>query len=198
MKYSLALKKNRWVLALLGVPAVFLVLFILLVISWIWDKNQRLHNHLEQVQQRYMRLSALEQQGDQVSAALQMLNKIQQQNFYGSQNDAAQVGNALQQELRAVMVKAGLVVSSSQVQSGAADASEDALPYESVKILMSVDGSWEAVQKALQSLQVMKPVVTVEELVVQLNGPLHGQNPAAEPRLMTRWVFVALRSKGSV
>lgn len=200
MNYRRVFQEQRHAVILLSLLICLAALCAGSAVWWLWNKQQQLQAHLETVNNRYARLAALDTQRTEMVVALQKLRAVQAQQFHTASSDATQIGNTLQQQVRSIMLQAGLVVSSSQVQvpSDAADARAAELPYESVKVLMSVDGNWASLQKALQLLQALSPAVTVDDLMIQLNGALHAQAPDIEPRLTTRWVLSTLRSKGSV
>jgi len=184
-------------LALLVAPLLLVLLAAAAAFGWIYAKHHRAQQQLDDLEPRYARLLGMQAQQDEVRQALQRIATVKARHIYPAENDATQTGNALQQRLRDVLTQAGLSVISSQVRIPAAEKTDDAAAqaYGRVEILLSVDGSWHALQQALLAVQGIRPDVWLDEMRIMLLGNLQNvRQPEMPARLQTQLVFHILRS----
>jgi len=170
---GLQLSTAQWLM--LAAPLLLVLLAGSAAFGWIYAKHHRAQQQLDDMQPRYARLLGMQAQQDEIRQALQRIAAVKARHVYPGESDATQTGNALQQRLRDVFTQAGLSVLSSQVRIPAQDAKaekdkEEAPAYGRVEILLSVDGSWEALQRALLAVHAIRPDVGLDEMRIMLLG----------------------------
>ena len=180
---------------LLLVMALAVVLPIFLAGQFVWAKHVQLEKSLEDIRPRYARLLALEQQKDELQQTLTQAQKLQSSVLYPAQGEASQLGNSIQNSLRAALVKAGLSIASSQVKVEA-NSGED--HREKIQIHMTADGTISQLQLGLLALESVKPRVWMDELQINYRGSLLNALPQVDPVLSVRMVLSVPRSREGV
>lgn len=179
-----------WQALMLALP----VLLLLCLGLWVYGKHQWALQQLATVEPRYARMLGMREQQSEIAQALQRVQAVRAQYLHSSAAQAgAQVGAAVQQQLRAVMSGAGLSVTSSQVRSS----EEEQGPYERVMISMTVDGDIADVYTALQGLREIRPVVWIDELTIERSSSLENTGSQLAPALSVQLVASILKSKGA-
>lgn len=177
---------------LLTLSAAVLVLPLVLVALWVYGKHQWADGQLASLEPRYARVLGMQQQQTEIQEALEQLQGIRAQHVYPGESDSTQTGNGVQQQLRSVMDRAGLSVTSSQVK-----ATSEEGPYERISVSMTAEGPWPAVQMALASVRAIQPTIWVDDLQVNLRGSLQNTNPQLAPDLSAQFTVSIFRSKVS-
>lgn len=184
---------RQYVLLLVMALAVLLPIF--LAGQFVWAKHVQLEKSLEDIRPRYARLLALEQQKDELQQTLTQAQKLQSSVLYPAQGEASQLGNSIQNSLRAALVKAGLSIASSQVKVEA-NSGED--HREKIQIHMTADGTISQLQLGLLALESVKPRVWMNELQINYRGSLLNAMPQVDPVLSVRMVLSVPRSREGV
>jgi len=191
-------------LALLAAPLLLALVLLGAAFGWVQAKHQRAQQQLNDLAPRYARLLGMQAQQGEIVQALQSIAAVKAEHVYPGEIDATQTGNALQQRLRDALTRAGVSVLSSQVRVLPNPDAEPA-PYQRIDVLVSVDGSWEAVQMALLATAELRPSVWLDDVRITLMGNLQsnaarlGNRPGttraeAPARLQAQLVFHILRS----
>jgi len=197
-------------LALLAAPLLLALVLLGAAFGWMQAKHQRAQQQLDDLAPRYARLLGMQAQQGEITQALQSIAAVKAEHVYPGEIDATQTGNALQQRLRDALTRAGLSVLSSQVRVVPNPDTEPA-PYQRIDVLVSVDGSWEAVQMALLATAELRPSVWLDDVRITLMGNLQSNaawqgnrsaanrpqmpaRPQAPARLQAQLVFHILRS----
>ena len=184
---------RQYVLLLVMALAVLLPIF--LAGQFVWAKHVQLEKSLEDIRPRYARQLALEQQKDELQQTLTQAQKLQSSVLYPAQGEASQLGNSIQNSLRAALVKAGLSIASSQVKVEA-NSGED--HREKIQIHMTADGTISQLQLGLLALESVKPRVWMDELQINYRGSLLNAMPQVDPVLSVRMVLSVPRSREGV
>lgn len=180
---------------LLLVMALVVLLPILLAGQFVWAKHVQLEKSLEDIRPRYARLLALEQQKDELQQTLTQAQKLQSTVLYPAQGEASQLGNSIQNSLRAALVKAGLSIASSQVKVETSSGEDH---REKIQIHMTADGTITQVQLGLLALESVTPRVWMDELQINYRGSLLNALPQVDPVLSVRMVLSVPRSREGV
>ena len=181
--------------ALLALMACAVILPVLLAAQFVLAKHAELEKSLEDIRPRYARLLALEEQKDELQQALVQVQDLQRRVLYPAQGDASQLGNSVQNNLKAALVKAGLSIASSQVKVEANSGEER---NEQIQIHMTADGTISQVQLGLLALESIQPMVWVNELQINYRGSLLNAMPKVDPILIVRMVLSIPRSREGV
>lgn len=180
---------------LLLVMALVVLLPILLAGQFVWAKHVQLEKSLEDIRPRYARLLALEQQKDELQQTLAQAQKLQSTVLYPAQGEASQLGNSIQNSLRAALVKGGLSIASSQVKVETSSGEDH---REKIQIHMTADGTITQVQLGLLALESVTPRVWMDELQINYRGSLLNALPQVDPVLSVRMVLSVPRSREGV
>jgi general secretion pathway protein M len=181
--------KLRESLVALGWVIVLLLPLVLLG----WYVAQRHHAALDQMAElepRYARLSGLEMQRTEMTAALARAESARAQYLYPSTQDATQAGNTAQQKLRDIFTNAGLQVSSSQVLPPKAEKTFDRIP-----LTVRTEGDLLALQSALAVLSGQTPMILINEVEIQVVGAMGNVSPSVAPRLAAQFTFSVFRER---
>lgn len=181
--------------ALLALMACAVILPVLLAAQFVLAKHAELEKSLEDIRPRYARLLALEEQKDELQQALVQVQDLQRRVLYPAQGEASQLGNSVQNNLKAALVKAGLSIASSQVKVEASSGEER---NEQIQIHMTADGTISQVQLGLLALESIQPMVWVNELQINYRGSLLNAMPKVDPILSVRMVLSIPRSREGV
>lgn len=180
-------QKSAEMLALICVALVILAIFGATG-AYVFQKHRWAQDRLNELEPRYSRLLGLDAQRQDIAAALAKARTARTKYVYPASLEAAQAGNAAQQQIRDVLSSAGLQISSSQVLPPKAGKGFDRIP-----ISVRAEGEWLAVQSALAVLSSQAPLVVIDEFEVQIIGGLGNTIPKFHPKLAVYFAFSALK-----
>lgn len=146
------------VLATLGLVLMPLIL----VGGYLYNKHQWAIQRITEVEPRHARLSGLMAHKDSLAKAqAQAVDRLAQY-LHPAGQDANQVGNDVQQRIRSVLSTAGLSIVSTQVL-----AAKEEKGFERIPLAVRAEGDMMAVQLALAALDEQKPAILTEGFVLQ-------------------------------
>ena len=194
---KLALKADRPTL----VVGCTLGLFLLLALYWIlhfWLLRQDFVEQIESLQPRTARLLGISESYEQLQVASAAARGSLLELAYPAGKDSATAAAAMQQSLRELMAGAGLEVSGSQILP-----TRKADGFDRLSLDISAQGNVDALDEALLSLELMRPLVLVESLSVKpvrerrRSRSRQREPVAAEPgdqrQLTVRFQLISLR-----
>lgn len=138
---------------------------------YLYQKHQWAQERMAELEPRYARLLGLEANRDNLAQARERAQGLLAQYLAPADQDANQIGNAAQQQIRTLLTSAGLGIASSQVL----DAKEDKGGFERIPLAVRAEGEMLAVQTALAALTEQKPAILLDSVTVQgLGAPVRG------------------------
>jgi general secretion pathway protein M len=153
---------------------------------WVFQKHQSTKQRLLDMEPRHARLLGLDAQRQELDKALLQVQQARRHYFYPAGQDASQAGNEAQNRIRDVFSGAGLQISSSQVLPAKVEKG-----FDRIGLTVRAEGEWLALQTALVILPTLTPIVTLNDLEVQLlGGPAGGP-----PRLAAQFNLSVLRER---
>ena len=153
---------------------------------WVFQKHQATKLRVLDMEPRHARLLGLDAQRQELDAALLQVQQARRQYLSPAGQDASQAGNEAQTRIRDVFSGAGLQISSSQVLPAKVDKGVDR-----IGLTVRAEGEWLALQTALIILPTLSPIVTINELEVQLLGGQAG----GPTRLAAQFSLSVLRER---
>jgi general secretion pathway protein M len=158
---TMNLQRHRARIAVGSTLAIFVAL-LALAAQYVWSQRAWAVDQLAEVEPRYARLLGLRAADAQLDARLKQARTALTRLGYGSDRDAAQIGNDLQQKVRSALQAAGMTVSSSQVLPVKTETKVDR-----VSVAAQVEGPLNGLQVALAALQAETPALSIDGLQVQ-------------------------------
>ncbi|WP_234026762.1 type II secretion system protein GspM [Melaminivora suipulveris] len=159
--------------------------------AYVVQKHRWAQARLAELEPRYARLKGLQQQQPEIAATLEQARALRSQLVYPASADANQTGNLAQQQVRDLFTTAGLQILSSQVMPA-----KERNGFDSIPLLVRVEGEWSAVQAALAVLGGQKPVILINDLDIQLPTTLANMVHAKiQPRLSVTFNLAVLRER---
>ncbi len=180
MKLNLG-RETTAVLVLLAL----LVLPLMAVGIYTYQKHQWAQSRLSEVEPRYARLLGLETNRDALAQAHTQGQALIAQYVYPQEQDTNQTGNDVQQRIRSILVAAGLDIASSQVLPA-----KEEKGFERIPLSVRAEGEMVALQGALAGLAAEKPAILIDSVVVQGYG---APNKNGVQRLSVQLSLVVLR-----
>jgi general secretion pathway protein M len=138
-----------------------LVLALYLVFQF-WFLRQDFADEIETIQPRTARLLGMVESVDQLELASGVTHNMLAELVYAVDQDSAMTAAALQQSIRELMTDVGLSVSGSQILP-----QPKSQAFDRISLDISAEGNIDALDEALSSLELMRPLVFVESLKVQ-------------------------------
>ena len=185
------------------VVGVSLALALSLMLYWVlqfWFIRQGFVEEIESIEPKTSRLLGMVASADQLKAASDIARGRLQELVYGSDRDSATTAAAMQQNIRELMTSAGLSISGSQILP-----QRKSQKFDRLRLDITAEGNIDALGEALSSLELMRPMVFVEELKItperSRNRSRNRERPledasAGDPRNLTaRFQLFSLRMK---
>ncbi len=139
-------------------------LLLLLVLYWVlhfWFLRQGFIDDIEAIEPRTARLLGIMQSVDQLKVASGDAKSRLLELAYGSDRDSATTAAAMQQNIRELLIGAGLSVSGSQILP-----QRKSEVFDRLSLDITASGNIEALDAMLAGLEAMRPLVFVETLKV--------------------------------
>lgn len=139
-------------------------LLLLLVLYWVlhfWFLRQGFIDDIEAIEPRTARLLGIMQSVDQLKVASGDAKSRLLELAYGSDRDSATTAAAMQQNIRELLIGAGLSVSGSQILP-----QRKSEVFDRLSLDITASGNIEALDATLAGLEAMRPLVFVETLKV--------------------------------
>jgi Type II secretion system (T2SS), protein M subtype b len=179
-------------------------LLLILVLYWLlqfWFMRQEFAEEIAMIEPKTSRLLGIMQSAEALAAASDTAQGRLRELTYPSDLDAAATAAAMQQNIRELMMGAGMSISGSQIlpQLQSSD-------FDRLRLDITAEGNIEALDGALASLESLRPLVFVDSLKVtpirsrnQNRGRLQGveeDSGSEDPRRLTaRLQLFSLRLK---
>ncbi len=165
-------------------------ILLLVVLYWVlnlWFLRQGFVEEIESIEPRTARMLGIMQSATQLEVASSEASSRLRELAYGADRDSAATAAAMQQEIRELMIGAGLSISGSQILPARKSEGFDRLSLD-----ISAEGNIEALDTALSGLEELRPLVFVETLKVnpeRIRGGGRGRQAeavtAGDPRKLT-------------
>lgn len=200
---KLGLRRDRTTIVVGGTLLVVLVLLVYWIL-YFWFVRQGFAEEIATIEPRASRLLGIMQSAEQLTVASATAKERLQELTYPSDRDAAATAAAMQQNIREVMTSAGLSISGSQILPQL-----QSPEFDRLRLDITAEGNIEALDRALSSLDEMRPLVFIESLKVtpersrnQNRGRLRGRDRLPDDtntddprRLTARLQLFSLRLK---
>lgn len=144
------------------ITCAFLLLLAGVVGSYVASVHESASDALAEIEPRYARLAGLRDATDQLEQSVKDSRAALARLGYPAGQDAAQVGNDLQQRVRRSLEAAGLTVHSSQALPA-----RDEKSFDRVSVMAQAEGPLSRLQIFLAALQSETPAVFVDSLNLQ-------------------------------
>jgi general secretion pathway protein M len=148
-----------------GLTLLALLLLLLLLLVPLWTSWARNVEQVEQMEPRIARLAGLEQVQPQIQRAAAAARNELARISYPAEQQATQVGTAMQQVIRRVAGAAELNIVNSQTA-----APRTHPEFEEIIVTVNAQGTLEALQKTLLAVQRETPRLFVGSVLVQPIG----------------------------
>lgn len=139
---------------------VFLV--VMYAVAQFWSLRRGYNAEIENITPRMARLIGIAQSEDALQAAGADAAEIVSGVAYPADRDRAGTSAAMQQDVRELMMNAGLAISGSQIKQ-----SRDGDGYERLRLDITVEGNVDAMEEAFAELEAMRPMVLIESMQVK-------------------------------
>jgi hypothetical protein len=179
-------------------------LLLILVLYWVlqfWFMRQDFAEQIATIEPKTSRMMGIMQSAEKLATASEVAQSKLRELSYPADRDAAATAAAMQQNIRELMMGAGLSISGSQIlpQLQSSD-------FDRLRLDITAEGNIEALDSALANLESLRPLVFVESLKVtpirsrnQNRGRLRGmpeESGTEDPRRLTaRLQLFSLRLK---
>ena len=180
----LALRKTT---ALLITVAV-LLLPVVLAGLYVADKHRWAQDRLDELEPRFARLMGLGARRDELQQIRTQAADMLARHTYTTELDVTQAGNDAQQRIRQIFSQAGLSIVSTQVLPPKTEPH-----FDRIALVVRADGELLALQSALMVLDNQKPSIFIDEMTLQLLGPVRGAPPGSGPRLASTFRVSVLK-----
>jgi general secretion pathway protein M len=124
--------------------------------------RQDFADEIETIQPRTARLLGMVESVDQLELASGVTHNMLAELVYAADQGSAMTAAALQQSIRELMTDVGLSVSGSQILP-----QRKSQVFDRLSLDITAEGDIDALDEALSSLELMRPLVFVESLKVQ-------------------------------
>ncbi|MDR0274980.1 MAG: type II secretion system protein M [Burkholderiaceae bacterium] len=164
MNRLLSLRAEQlWALA----AAAVLLLALLLGGGYLVRKHLWARETLASVDPRHARLAGLIQNQEHIAQIQQQLQANLTEYSYGSDRDAADIGNAVLQRVRNLADAHGLRVASSQVGTPKEDPEQG---FDHIGLELRLEGNWAATLDLLRELATVRPAIFTEAAQFSASG----------------------------
>lgn len=164
-----------------------LLLTVMAVGVWVWQKHQWGLSQIALLEPRHARLLGLQSSGDVLAKSLAAAQTTLSRKTYPVDQDAAQAGNAAQQQIRNLFAESKLDVISIQVLPA-----KELKFFDRIGITVRVEGDLVGLHSAMSLLDVQSPTVWVDNVSVQTVGLV---KPKAVQRLAAQFNLFVMRSR---
>jgi general secretion pathway protein M len=137
-------------------------LLALYLVLQLWFLRQDFADEIEAIQPRTARLLGMLESVDQLDLASGTARSMLRELVYAVDQDSAKAASSLQQNVRELLTSAGLSVSGSQILP-----QRKSDKFDRLSLNITAEGNINALDEALSSLELMRPLVFVESLKVQ-------------------------------
>lgn len=155
-------------------------------LGFLYDRYSVNEADLASVEMRLSRLQGLYQNSETIirhaaEAEAEMLNYV-----YSADQDPVSVATLMQQQLREVLLQAGVETVGSQILSP-----QDSASFQRIRIHLRVTLGLEELEQLVMLLNQQRPLILIDQLLIQ---PVSARGRVAEQTLNVQLHFVALRA----
>lgn len=154
---------------------------------YVWQKHQAVIEKMAQWEPRHARLQGILAQEAEFATAAQLAQSLLNVFVYPAETDGTKVANEVQQRVKTALEQAGFRVESIQAKEGV-----ESGDFLRLKISARVDGNINHLFKALLVLRDQNPVLMVNGMRFNNEGPL---SRASVQRITGQIEFTVLRAK---